>query len=133
MSNGKRLTDAEEDIVINYTLDLHSRFFDVAPEHVEAKANKLLRDRDARPVGDAWATSFVRRHPAVDSILERGKGQQLNRDEPLPAYRSWLHLLRDVVIKYAIQPDDIYACDDIRFRLGPVATKDDSLCSLQDR
>ena len=49
--NSRKLTDLEEQTIIQYVLDLDSRSFPPRLSDVEDIANKLLADRDAPPVG----------------------------------------------------------------------------------
>jgi hypothetical protein len=59
----RRLSDLEEQIIVQFILDLDSRGFPPRLRFVEEIANRLLADRDAPPVGKRWAHNFVRRHP----------------------------------------------------------------------
>jgi hypothetical protein len=57
----RRLTNLEENIIVQFILDLDSRGFPPRLRGVEEMANRLLADRDASPVGKRWASNFVRR------------------------------------------------------------------------
>jgi hypothetical protein len=58
----RRLSDLEEQIIVQFILDLDPRGFPPRPRDVEEMANRLLADRDASPVGKRWASNFVKRH-----------------------------------------------------------------------
>lgn len=60
--NSRRLTDLEEQIIVQFILDLDSRGFPPQLRSIKEMANRLLADRDASPVGKRWASNFVRRH-----------------------------------------------------------------------
>jgi hypothetical protein len=50
MPNSRKLTDQEEDIIVQFILDLDSRGFPSRLRFIEDMANSLLADRDAPPV-----------------------------------------------------------------------------------
>jgi len=57
----RKLSDLEEQIIVQFILDLDSRGFPLRLRFVEEMANSLLADRDASPVGKRWAHNFVKR------------------------------------------------------------------------
>ena len=59
--NSKKLTESEEEAIVQYVLELDARSFPPRLRGVEDMANHLLRVRDAPPVGKLWAHNFVRR------------------------------------------------------------------------
>jgi hypothetical protein len=61
--NSRRLSDLEEQMIVQFILDLDSRVFPSRLCFVEEMANSLLADRDASPVGKHWAHNFVKRQP----------------------------------------------------------------------
>ncbi|RKK91618.1 hypothetical protein BFJ70_g17804, partial [Fusarium oxysporum] len=56
--NSRKLSDLEEQVIVQYILDLDSRGFPSRHCDVEEMANRLLADRDASPVGKRWAINF---------------------------------------------------------------------------
>jgi hypothetical protein len=62
----RKLSDLEEQIIIQFILDLDSRGFPPRLHGVEDMANRLLADRDAPPVGKRWASNFVKRHKELE-------------------------------------------------------------------
>ncbi|KAJ0131121.1 putative glucan endo-1,3-beta-glucosidase eglC, partial [Fusarium oxysporum f. sp. albedinis] len=58
--NSRKLSDLEEQIIVQFLLDLDSRGFPARLRFVEEMANSLLADRDASPVGKRWAHNFVK-------------------------------------------------------------------------
>jgi hypothetical protein len=58
----RKVSDLEEQIIIQFNLDLDSRGFPPRLRGVEEMANQLLADRNASPVGKNWASNFVKRH-----------------------------------------------------------------------
>jgi helix-turn-helix, Psq domain len=59
--NSRKLTDLEEKTIIQYIIELYARAFHPRLCYVEDMANRLLRERDAPPVGIRWAHNFVKR------------------------------------------------------------------------
>ncbi|KAL9567252.1 hypothetical protein ACKAV7_008494 [Fusarium commune] len=57
----RKLSDLEEQIIVQFVLDLDSRGFPSRLRFVEEMANSLLADRNASPVGKRWAYNFVKR------------------------------------------------------------------------
>jgi hypothetical protein len=59
--NSKKLTQSEEEAIVQYIIELDIRAFPPRLSSVEDMANQLLRVRDAPPVGQLWAHRFVKR------------------------------------------------------------------------
>ena len=60
-ANSKKLTQSEEEAIVQYIIELDTRKFPPRLYGVEDMANQLLRERDAPPVGKRWAYNFVKR------------------------------------------------------------------------
>ena len=58
-ANSKKLTDHEEETIIQHVLDLDSRGFPPSLNDVRYMANKLLAERGAQPIGMRWPQNFV--------------------------------------------------------------------------
>ena len=65
--NSKKLTQSEEEAIVQYIIELVVRAFLPRLSSVEDIANQLLRVRDAPPVGQLWAHRFVRRQPELQT------------------------------------------------------------------
>jgi hypothetical protein len=59
--NSKKLTQFEEEAIVQYIIELDIRAFPPRLSSVEDIANQLLRIRDAPLVGQLWAYRFVKR------------------------------------------------------------------------
>lgn len=57
----QKLTESEDEAIVQYMLDLDSRGFPPQIADVAAMADYLLTARDARPVGKQWPYRFVQR------------------------------------------------------------------------
>src|SRR6478736_9461848 len=69
--NSRRLSDLEEQIIVQFILDLDSQGFPSRLRFVEEMANSLLADRDVLPVGKHWAHNFVKQQPELKTRLFR--------------------------------------------------------------
>src|ERR1700742_4221350 len=71
MPNSRKLTELEEETLVQHILDLNSRSFPPRLSGVEDMANQLLRERDATKVGVNWAANFVKRRPELRTRFTR--------------------------------------------------------------
>ncbi|OBS16256.1 hypothetical protein FPOA_27617 [Fusarium poae] len=67
----RKLSHLEEQVIVQFILDLDSRGFPSRLRFVEEMANSLLADRDASPVGKRWAHNFIKRQPELKTRLFR--------------------------------------------------------------
>ncbi|KAF4977902.1 hypothetical protein FDECE_18298 [Fusarium decemcellulare] len=65
----RRLSDAEEQVIVQFIVDLVSRGSPPRLRYIEETANRLLGDRDTSPVGQHWASKFVKRHPVLYELF----------------------------------------------------------------
>ncbi|RKK94037.1 hypothetical protein BFJ70_g17721, partial [Fusarium oxysporum] len=114
----RRLTDLEEQIIVQFLLDLDSRGFPARLRFVEEIANSLLADRDALPVGKRWAHNFVKRQPELKTRLFRRYDYQRAKCEDPTIIRGWFRLVQNTIVKYGIRSDDIWNFDETGFMMG---------------
>ncbi|KAM5529851.1 transposase [Fusarium oxysporum f. sp. phaseoli] len=86
----RRLSNLEENIIVQFILDLDMRGFPPRLRAVEEMANRLLADRDALPVGKRWAHNFVKRQPELKTRLFR------RYDYPT-IIRGWFRLVQNTI------------------------------------
>ena len=98
----RKLSDLEEQIIVQFILDLDSRGFPSRLRFVEEMANSLLADRDASPVGKRWAHNFVKRQPELKTRLFRKYDYQRAKCEDLSIIRGWFRLIQNIIAKYGI-------------------------------
>jgi len=81
-------------------------------------ANRLLRERDAPPVGVRWAYNFIKRQPELRTRFTRKYDYQRAKYEDLIIIREWFALVHNVKVKYGILDDDSYNFDETGFIMG---------------
>ena len=59
-ANLRKLTNLEEKTIVQYIIKLYARAFHPRLSYVEDIANRLLRKRDAPPIGVRWAYNFIK-------------------------------------------------------------------------
>ncbi|KAL9565161.1 hypothetical protein ACKAV7_010806 [Fusarium commune] len=118
----RKLSDLEEQIIVQYILDLDSRGFPPRHRGVEEMANRLLADRDASPVGKRWAINFVKRQPDLKTRFQRRYDYQRARCEDPTIIRNWFRLVQNTIAKYGIRSDDIYNFDETGFMMGMIGS-----------
>jgi hypothetical protein len=60
-----KLLATEEEVIVQYILDLDARGFPPRLAAVRDMADSLLAERHCNPVGNNWAATFVKRHPEL--------------------------------------------------------------------
>jgi hypothetical protein len=118
--NCRKLSDLEEQIIVQYILDLDSRGFPCRHRDVEEMANRLLADRDVSPVGKRWAINFIRRQPKLKTHFQRRYDYQRAKCEDPTVIRNWFRLVQNIIAKYGIRSDDIWNFDETGFMMGMI-------------
>nr|AKC01510.1 transposase [Fusarium oxysporum f. sp. lycopersici] len=118
----RKLSDLEEQIIVQFILDLDSRGFPPRLRCVEEMANRLLADREMPPVGKRWASNFVKRHKDLKTHFFRKYDYKRAKCEDPTIIRHWFRLVANVIAKYGIRPDEIYNFDETGFMMGVIAS-----------
>jgi hypothetical protein len=118
----RKLSDLEEQTIVQFILDLDSRGFPPRLRCVEEMGNRLLADRDAPPVGKRWASNFVKRHRELKTRFFRRYDCQRAKCEDPNIIRNWFRLVENTVAKYGIRSDDIWNFDETGFMMGVIAS-----------
>ena len=92
--NSRKLTNLEEDAILQRVLDLDARGFPPRLRLVEDMASKLLTDRGGGKVGVNWASNFVKRCPRLRSRLSRKYDYQRAKCEDPKLIAQWFELVR---------------------------------------
>ncbi|ENH66612.1 hypothetical protein FOC1_g10001294 [Fusarium oxysporum f. sp. cubense race 1] len=120
--NSRKLSDLEEQVIVQYILDLDSRGFPSRHCDVEEMANRLLADCDALPVGKRWAINFIKRQPQLKMRFQRRYDYQRAKCEDLIAICNWFRLVENIIAKYGIRSDDIWNFDETGFMIGMISS-----------
>ncbi|KAJ6255782.1 hypothetical protein Dda_6081 [Drechslerella dactyloides] len=121
----RNLTNLEEDIIVQYILELCARSFHPRLNNVEDMANQLLSTRSddsTRRVGKKWAGNFVKRRPELQTRLSRKYDYQRAKCEDPALISKWFQLVEAVKAKYGIADNDIYNFDETGFAMGMIST-----------
>nr|AAC49418.1 putative transposase [Pyricularia grisea] len=116
----QKLTEREEEVIVQYILDLDSRGFPAQIADVAAMADHLLAARDARPVGKQWAYRFVQRRTELKTRFSRAYDFQRALCEDPDALNAWFQLVANMRAKYGIQDCDMYSFDETGFMMGQI-------------
>ncbi|KAM3066847.1 hypothetical protein ACMFMG_012173 [Clarireedia jacksonii] len=114
----RRLTLSEEDIIVQYVLDLDVRGFPLTLAAVADMANHILTTRGEKKVGKHWVQRFVDRCTEFKVCRTRIYDFQraLNEDPELIA--KWFELYRSIREEYGIVDADIWNFDETGFMMG---------------
>jgi hypothetical protein len=114
------LTKSEEEVLIQYILDLDSRGFPPRIDDVRDMANRLRATRGVKPVGRNWPYRFVHSEPKLKTRLSRVYDFQRALCEDPELIRRWFELVNNMRAKYGIQDCDLYNFDETGFIMGVI-------------
>jgi hypothetical protein len=120
--NSKKLTQLEEEVIVNYILDLDTRGFAPTYAAVRDMADKLLAARDGGYVGQKWPANFVKRTDSLKTCFNRAYDRQRALCEDPILIRSWFELVEQTKAKYGILDEDVYNFDEAGFMMGKITT-----------
>jgi hypothetical protein len=118
----RKLSNLEEDTIVQRLLQLDSQGFPVQVGSVEDMANLLRRERDASPVGKNWAENFIRRQPEIKTCQTRSYDNQRALCEDPRKIQDWFRLVTNFIAKFGIRVEDIYNFDETGFLMGIIGT-----------
>ncbi|ELQ40400.1 hypothetical protein OOU_Y34scaffold00443g1 [Pyricularia oryzae Y34] len=116
----QKLTKSEEDVIVQYILDLDCRGFPPQIADVAAMAGHILAARDASPAGTRWANRFVKRRTELKTRFSRAYDFQRALCEDPDALNAWFRLVANTKAKYGIHDCDIYNFDETGFMMGQI-------------
>jgi len=117
-ANSHKLTDLEERTIIQYIIKLYTRAFHPQLCYVEDIANRLLRERNAPPIGIRWAHNFIKRQPELRTRFTRKYNYQRAKCEDPKVIREWFTLVYNVKVKYGILDNNLYNFNKTGFIIG---------------
>jgi hypothetical protein len=123
LPNSRKLTQLEEEVIVNYILNLDQRGFAPTYAAVRDMADKLLAARDAGQVGQKWPANFVKRTDSLKTRFNRAYDRQRALCEDPILIRSWFKLVEQTKAKYGICDEDTYNFDEAGFMMGKITTQ----------
>jgi hypothetical protein len=125
-ANSHKLTQLEEDSLIQWIFSMDSRGAAPRPATVREMANVLLAARGSNPpptVGVNWASNFVKRRDELRTRFSRRYDYQRALNEDPKAIREWFMLVQRAIEENGIQPEDIYNFDETGFAMGLISAQ----------
>jgi AraC-like DNA-binding protein len=124
-ANSQKLTDIEEDSLQKWILSMDSRGSAPRPSTVREMANLLLEKRGTTPVlsvGEKWVYNFVKRRPLLSSRFSKRYNYERAKCEDPKIIGEWFNLIKETILQFRIDPDDVYNFDKTGFAIGLIAT-----------
>ncbi|KAF7575414.1 hypothetical protein PtrM4_070380 [Pyrenophora tritici-repentis] len=121
--NSRKLTQREEEVIVNHILSLDQRGFAPTYEAVRDMADKLLAARGAGQVGIHWPANFVKRTDSLTTRFNRAYDRQRALCEDPVLIKSWFELVEQTKAKYGICDEDVYNFDETGFMMGKITTQ----------
>lgn len=124
-ANGYKLTQAEEESLVQWILSMDQRGAAPRPATVREMANLLLAARELIPVqtvGENWVYKFVKRHSELTTRFSRCYNYERAKCEDPRIIHDWFNCVQQTIMQYGILPDDIYNLDETGFAMGLIAT-----------
>ncbi|EDN92813.1 hypothetical protein SS1G_08678 [Sclerotinia sclerotiorum 1980 UF-70] len=117
-ANSHNLTKLEEEVLIQYIIDMDERGFASKLNGVEDMANYILESQGAKKVGKLWAHRFVKRYPELKTCFNRVYNFQRALCEDPKLIEEWFRLVSNMRAKYGIVDSDFYNFDETGFMMG---------------
>ncbi|RAL64550.1 hypothetical protein DID88_002024 [Monilinia fructigena] len=117
-SKSHNLTELEEEVLIQYILDMDLRGFPPKFKNVEDMANYILESKGAKRVGKLWAYRFVKRRIELKTRFSRVYDFQRALCEDPKLIEEWFRLVANMRAKYGILDGDFYNFDETGFMMG---------------
>ncbi|EDN91311.1 hypothetical protein SS1G_00714 [Sclerotinia sclerotiorum 1980 UF-70] len=120
-ANCYKITQLEEEVIIEYILDMDRRGFPPKIKGVEDMANYILESRSAKKVGKLWAHRFVKRHTELKICFNCTCNFQRALCEDSKFLEEWFRLVSNIQAKYCILDCDFYNFDETGFITGIIS------------
>ncbi|EDO04991.1 hypothetical protein SS1G_07475 [Sclerotinia sclerotiorum 1980 UF-70] len=121
-ANNLNLIEKEEEVLIQYIIDMNERGFASKLNGVKDIVNYILESKDAKRVGKLWAHRFVKRCTKLKMCFSCIYNFQraLYKDSKL--IEEWFGLVSNMQAKYDIQDCDFYNFDETGFMMGIICS-----------
>ncbi|EDO00508.1 hypothetical protein SS1G_14378 [Sclerotinia sclerotiorum 1980 UF-70] len=114
------LIELEEEVLIQYIIDMDDRGFAPKLNSVENMANYMLEIQGAKKVGKLWAHRFVKRCSEVKMCFNCVCNFQKAFCKDPELIEEWFRLVSNIQAKYGIQDCDFYNFDKTGFIMGMI-------------
>ena len=124
-ANGHKMTQNEEDSLVQWILSMDRRGAAPRPAHVQDMANILLSKRgttNTQTVGVNWVYNFVKRRDELKSRYSRRYNHQRAKCEDPKTIKEWFDHVQITIMQHGIALEDIYNFDETGYAMGLVAT-----------
>jgi hypothetical protein len=121
--NAKRLTELEEEAVVLRILEESARGLPSSKADVRDMAGRLLRSRNAKPVGKNWVDNFMKRTPELQKRWTRPYDRQRAACGDPAIIQPWFTLVQSIKAKYGIIDEDMYNFDESGFLMGKISSQ----------
>ena len=116
------LTKIEEEVVVQYVLDLDARGFPPRLDDLRESADHILALHGKPPVGINWPNRLVSRREDLRLRWSRGYDFQRALCEDPVKMKSWFDLVSNMRAKYGILDSDFYNFDETGFMMGIITS-----------
>ncbi|APA13989.1 hypothetical protein SS1G_11203 [Sclerotinia sclerotiorum 1980 UF-70] len=117
---GHNLIKLEEEVLIQYIIDMDERGFAFKLSSVEDIANYILESQGAKKVGKLWAHRFVKRCLELKMHFNRVYDFQRALCEDPKLIEEWFGLVSNIWAKYSIVDSDFYNFNETGFMMGVI-------------
>jgi hypothetical protein len=104
--NSKRLTNLEEEAIVQRILEESLRGIPPLKANVRDMADRLLRERGGKPTGKNWVDNFIKRTPELRTRWSRPYDHQRAVCEDPAIIRPWFTLVQSMKAKHSIADED---------------------------
>ncbi|KAJ5731126.1 uncharacterized protein N7483_005634 [Penicillium malachiteum] len=115
--NGHKLTQLEEDPLIEWIISMDSRGAAPRPATLRVVATP------PPTVSKNWPSTFINRREEIRTRVSRQYDYQRALNEDPKSIQAWFTTVQQVIDKNGIQPEDIYNLDETGFAMGLISTQ----------
>jgi hypothetical protein len=116
----QNLMEIEEEVVVQYILNLDSRGFPPSIDSMRAMADHILASQNTRRVRKQWPYHFIQQWEELRTHFSRAYGFQRALCEDPVLIDTWFRLVFNMRTKYGIQDGDFYNFDKTGFMIGMI-------------
>ena len=109
-ANCHKLTEEEEESLIQWILSMDQRGAAPRPSHVQDMANILLSNRGSsniQPIGKNWVYKFIKCHDQLKTKFSRRYNHQRAKCEDPKIIREWFDRVQITIMQHGIAHEDI--------------------------